>query len=303
VVVKESLDDFSFGEAFGDSLEVLNSAVDAAIPLLEERVTEPDPSIDEIVDELERALLISLVVTLTSHNVLLQKVDEWEQPHQRFTQGNLPTDVGHYFDVKTLTYVNNGGPGRIHMQDLVVAIDAGATLWMAAGGRDTVDNYPEVQAVAYAQWFTYAFALWEEQFRGRVAAYFDQRSDERIRRSDVLIDYFGDIRLIRNDFVHNKGICKGSADPKGAAVGSHPQAANRDLSRADDDPHRFVSRDELRTAPTPQPPGEMQRVPGKVDPHLLEDVLQRAHEMRLNDNQMLEAAVSGWLAKPRPGYA
>jgi hypothetical protein len=67
---------------------------------------------------------------------------------------------------------------------------------MAAGGRETVDNYPEVQAVAYAQWFTYAFALWEEQFRGRVADYFDQRSDEHIRRSDVLIDYFGDIRLI-----------------------------------------------------------------------------------------------------------
>lgn len=29
-----------------------------------------------------------------------------------------------------------------------------------------------------------------------------------------MIDYFGDIRLIRNDFVHNKGICKESADLK-----------------------------------------------------------------------------------------
>jgi hypothetical protein len=103
-----------------------------------------------------------LVVTLTSHNVLLQKVDEWEQPHRRFLQGNLPTDVGHYFDVKTLSYVDAAGPGRIHMQDLVFAIDAGVTMWMAVAGRENVDNYPEVQAVAYAQWFTYAFALWEE---------------------------------------------------------------------------------------------------------------------------------------------
>ncbi|WP_238407149.1 hypothetical protein [Mycobacterium canetti] len=299
--VKKSLDDFSFGEAFGDSLEALNSAVDTAIPLLEERVTEPDLSIDEIVDELERAFLISLVVTLTSHNVLLQKVDEWEQPHQRFTQGNLPADVGHYFDVKTLTYVNNGGPGRIHMQDLAVAIDAGATLWMAAGGRDTVDNYPEVQAVAYAQWFTYAFALWEEQFRGRVAAYFDQRSDKHIRRSDVLIDYFGDIRLIRNDFVHNKGICKESANLKVLQWGLTARqpieiSAEQMMTLIDSFP-----RDELRTTPTPQLPGETQRVPGKVDPHLLEDVLQRAHAMGLNDNQMLEAALSSWLAEPRPG--
>ena len=94
------------------------------------------------------------------------------------------TDVGHYFDVKTLTYVDNRGPGRIHVQDLVLAIDAGATLWMAAGGRDSVENYPEVQAVAYAQWFTYAFALWEEQFRGWIASYFDQCADEKIRRSE-----------------------------------------------------------------------------------------------------------------------
>ena len=88
--VKQSRGDFAFGEGFDGSLEKLASAAEAAIPLLQARVTEPDPSIDEIVDELERAFLISLIVTLTSHNVLLQKVDEWEQPHQRFMQGHLP---------------------------------------------------------------------------------------------------------------------------------------------------------------------------------------------------------------------
>jgi hypothetical protein len=98
------------------------------------------------------------------------------------------------------------------MQDLISAIDAGTLIWVGGAGREELDNYPEVQAVAYAQWFTYAFALWEEQFRGRIADYFDANTEQRIRRSDVLIDYFGDIRRIRNDFVHNKGICKESAD-------------------------------------------------------------------------------------------
>ena len=54
--------------------------------------------------------------------------------------------------------------------------------------------------------------------------------------------------------------------------------------------------DELRTAPTPQQPGEMQKVSGKVDPHLLEDALERASELGLNENQMLTAALTDWLA-------
>lgn len=82
---------------------------------------------------------------------------------------------------------------------------------MAGAGRETVNSYPEAQAVAYAQWFSHAFSLWEEQFRGRIAAWFDKRTPERIRGSDIRSDYFGDIRLIRNDFVHNRGICK---DPR-----------------------------------------------------------------------------------------
>ena len=33
--------------------------------------------------------------------------------------------------------------------------------------------------------------------------------------------------------------------------------------------------DELRTAPTPQPPGDAARISGKIDPHLHEDVVTR----------------------------
>jgi hypothetical protein len=254
-----------------------------------------DPSIDEVVDEIERAFLISLVVTLTSHNVLLEKVAKWEQPHQRFLQRNLATDVGHYFDVKSLSYVDTAGPGRIHMQDLVFAIDAGATV-VTVAGHESVDNYPEVQAVAYAQWFSYAFALWEEQFRGRIASYFDRRVDDKIRKSDVLVNYFGDIRLIRNDFVHNKGICKESANLKvlkwGLVRGGPIEISGEQMMSLID----LFPRDELRSAPSPQPPSEMQRVPGKVDPRLLEDIQERAQEKGLTDDQFLNAALTNWLA-------
>ncbi|ORV39323.1 hypothetical protein D2E36_16580 [Mycobacteroides abscessus] len=260
-------------------------------------MAEHDATIDEITGELERALLISLVVTLTSHNVLIQKVEEWERPHQRFLQGLEPTDVGHYLDVKTLMYADSGGPGRVHMQDLVSAINGGAVIVMAGAGRETVDSYPEAQAVAYAQWFSYAFSLWEEQFRGRIATCFDKHTSERIRGSDVRNDYFGDIRLIRNDFVHNKGICKDSAQLKRLEWGL---TRRRQIEIT---PEQMLSlidlfpRDELSTVPTPLPPGDTVRVPGKVDPHVLEDVQTRAQKLGLNDSQLLEAALSDWLAR------
>ena len=182
------------------------------------------------------------------------------------------------------------------MQDLVFAIDAGATVMTVAGSAE-VDKYPEVQAVAYAQWFTYAFALWEEQFRGRIASYFDQHTDEKIRTSDVLIDYFGDTRLIRNDFVHNKGICKDSANLEtlqwGLVRGQPIEISAEQMMSLID----LFPRDELRTAPSPQPPSEMQKVPGKVDPHLLEDAQERAQQLGLTDNQLLAVALSDWLAR------
>ena len=287
--VAQALENFSFDDGFDESLEALSSATESVIPLLQERTTDPKPSIDEIVEDLERALLISMVVSLTSHNVLLQKVSEWEGPHERFLQGNLPADVGHYFDVRTLSYVETGGPGRIHMQDLVFAIDAGATLW-TVGGTDYLDNYPEVQAVAYAQWFTYAFALWEEQFRGRIAEIFG------VRCSDVLNNNFGDIRLIRNDFVHNKGICDESA---GITVLDWGLEQGQPMTISAEQLMSLITlfpRDELRTAPTPLPPGDRKGAPGKVDPHVLEDAQKRARELGLSNNELLDAAFTAWLA-------
>ncbi|OBA65743.1 hypothetical protein A5633_03420 [Mycolicibacterium elephantis] len=293
--IAQAMRDLSFGDGFDETLRTLINSIEDALPLLEVQMAADD-SIDEIIGELERAFLISLVVTLTSHNVVLQKVDEWERPHQRFLQGHLPTDVGHYFDVKTLTYTATGGPGRIHMQDLVSAINGGAMIWMAGAGQKTVESYPEVQVVAYAQWFSYAYSLWEEQFRGRIAKYFDRQGETKVRSNDVLNDYFGDIRLIRNDFVHNKGVCKDSADVKVLKWVERGKpmhiTAEQMMSLID-----LFPRDELRVAPqTRQPPGPPSKIPGKVDPQLLEDVQQRGRELQLTDDELAQSVLSAWLA-------
>lgn|GEM_PF-5886147 len=50
--VSQSHNEFTFGEGFTNSLDLLDSAAESAIPPLQERITEPDPSIDEVVEEM-----------------------------------------------------------------------------------------------------------------------------------------------------------------------------------------------------------------------------------------------------------
>ena len=89
--------------------------------------------------------------------------------------------------------------------------------------------------VTYAQWFAYMFAIREEQFRGRIARYFQNETGQTIRRrSDVVVDYFGAIRLIRNDFVHNKGVCYESPNTRVFQWG-FAKGEPLEISRLDDE--------------------------------------------------------------------
>lgn len=294
-------------DGFNSSVTALLAAIEEAIPVLSDRATESDASIDEIVEELERAFLLSLVMTLTSHTSILARESEWSQQHSRFMQDNRQDDYGHYLDIRLrpeapawVGFTHEAGPGRVHMQHLVSALDGGMTLYFAGAQQgSTVDSYPEAQAVTYAQWFAYIFSLWEEQFRGRIANFFDKHTDETIRKSDVLVDYFGDIRLIRNDFVHNKGICKESAATVlldwGFVEGQPLEVTTVQMISLIE---RFP-RDELRAPPVANPPGKTKASPGRLNAHLFEDVKALAGERGLSDNALADAVFSSWLEANR----
>ena len=136
---------------------------------------------------------------------------------------------------------------------------------------------------------------WEEQFRGRLASFWDAKLDDKIRRSDILLDYFGDIRLIRNDFVHNKGICKESAETVvlqwGFTAGQPIEISTEKMISLID----LFPYDELLGPPTPQLSAGLKSIPGRLDAHLLEDVKDRASELGLSDNELAAAAFSSWL--------
>jgi len=293
--VTTTLNSVDYRDGFVSSITALSAAINEAIPVLEARAIEPDESVDEIVADLERSLLISIVGPLTAPNQILPLVDDWTNQHQRFLQGNIPSDMGHYFAVRTLSCVEDPGPGRVHMQHLVSACDAGMTSFVAGASQQHVEHHPEIQAVVYAQWFTYAFAIWEEQFRGRMAKYWDSQTGAKVRRSDILVDYFGDIRRIRNDVVHNKGICQESANTVvlrwGFAEGQPIEINVEQMISLID----LFPDDELRAAPTPQPSAGLKSVPGRLDAQLLEDVKDRARELGLSDNELGAAAYSSWL--------
>jgi hypothetical protein len=139
----------------------------------------------------------------------------------------------------------------------------------------------------------------EEQFRARLAKYWDSQTDEKIRRSDILVDYFGDIRLIRNDVVHNKGICAESSHTVvlqwGFVEGPPIEiSAEQMISLID-----LFPCGELRSPPTPQPSAGRKSVPGRLDAQLLEDVKVRDRELGLSDNELNAAAYSSWLEANR----
>ncbi|WP_236740955.1 hypothetical protein [Mycobacteroides abscessus] len=296
-------------DGFISSVSALLAAIGNAMPALGQRSMEPDASIEEIVDELERAFLLSLVMTLTTHTSILAMESDWSQQHSRFNHGVRPDDYGHYLDVRLtqaapvgLGFTHEAGPGRVHIQHIASALDGGMTLYFAGVQQaSSVDNYPEAQAVTYAQWFAYIFSLWEEQFRGRIANFFANQTNETIRKSDVLVDYFGDIRLIRNDFVHNKGICKESADTElldwGFVEGRPLEITTAQMISLIE----LFPRDELYTQPVANPPGGTKASPGRLNAHLFEDVKTLARERGLSDNALANAVFTAWLEAARGG--
>jgi hypothetical protein len=90
--VVKALDGLTVGLEFRASLETLDAALGAAITSLSEWTADDESNIEEIVDELERAFLISLFITLTSHTFLSDWSEKWKQHHQRFLAGHEPND-------------------------------------------------------------------------------------------------------------------------------------------------------------------------------------------------------------------
>jgi hypothetical protein len=294
--VVQALDELKVGPEFRASLEALDAALGAAISSLSEWTADDDSNIEEIVDELERAFLISLFITLTSHTFLSDWGEKWKQHHQRFLAGHLPTDLPHYVHMKTFIPCPDPGPGRVHVQHINSALTAGTTVFIAGATPTNVDHYPELQSIVYSQWFTYIHAIWDEQFRERIAAFFST-PEQPLAKNDVTNDFFGDIRRIRNDYVHRKGVADESAKVK-LPTWSFDKGEPLDitteqlLSLVD-----LFPREALMVKPTLRPSQNQNRknVPGSVDAVLIDRFLAKLESLKLDKNEAMDEAFSLWL--------
>lgn len=192
------------GRRFTEGVDALQSALRAVIPVLRAIKEDDVETVDDIIADLDRSFMLSLIMSMSAHNAIANTVGEWEKRHGEFIQGRNSRDVGHYFSTHATNYDAQGrmigggwdafpeppnfyaidpGPGRIHMQHLISAIHSGANISVMGGGSTNTDYYPEAEA-------------------------------EMLSKNDVRVEFFNDIRKIRNDFVHHQGIVKNAAKLK-----------------------------------------------------------------------------------------
>ena len=247
--------------------------IDRAIGAIE-LLRVDDETVAQVVDELERDYLLSLAVTLTGQGTIAQKLSEWEGG-----------DRGDYLDIATFRLVREGGSGRLHMRDIYDATDAGMTTLLFGEGFRSFDKYPQVQYMLYSQWFTYMYALWEEQYRIRLAiAHGADEDGKPWTRFDISHQLFGDIRNVRNDIVHKHGIVDACADNTKLTwftEGSRIEITTVQMLSL----VTLFPRKELLRKPTRAKPGNPQNLPWSVAPELVDEVRQLADRIGLTRRQ------------------
>lgn len=300
--VIESAKKLEVGENFTNQAATLVESIDAVLPTLRATVIDEVDSISDIVDELERAFLISLMLSMTAHNVLLTKVSDWEQKHQQHLTKPNRRDVGHYFSLKSMEPVDTTGQGVVHMQHLISAINSGAELMIFGDNRArSTTYYPEAQSIQYGQWFSYIHAIWDEQFRDRIARFWSGQEGvgTRYEKNDIRNDFFGDIRLVRNDFVHNKGEARESLNTKVLRwefqSGQPMQIQVEDMySLIENFPRSALLEPPIGTATTRQ---ARSNIPGSADVNLLEQFREIVSRRQLNKNKAMDEMLSDWIGK------
>ena len=310
------------GDGFVPGIEALRAAIKDVLPTLQATIIDEVDSAEDIVTELERSLMVSVILSMTAHTTTQKWVNEWEVERQQFLRGR-GGEPGHYRSMRATNipsgdnnrhdwfsqpsfYANEPGPGRVHMQHLVAAINSGANVVVAgARGMKQVDHYPELQGIQYGQWFAYMHSIWNEQFRGRLAEYWSRGlpEDKRYVPNDIKNDFFGDIRLIRNDFVHNKGEADESTNLKTLKwkfkAGKQMEIG---FEMMIDLIERFP-RAELLTPPPPKEPaatGTKQKrvnMPGSGEAELVETFLATVKAKQFNKGKAIDEMLSDWIAK------
>lgn len=306
---------------FEPSLRSLLEAIEAVLPALRVTVVDEVASAKDIVDELERSFIVSLTVSMTAHTTAVKWVTEWEEAHRKYLAGRGP-EIGHYRAMRPTNidpedpyawpirepnfWADEPGPGRLHVQHLIAAIYSGTNLMVAGAESRSIEHYPELQTIQYGEWFAYIHAVWEEQFRQQLADFWSRGlpvDEPPFKVNEIINDFFGDLRLIRNDFVHNKGEVNESVNLKSLGwelVLGEP--IRIEVERMIELMERFP-RDELLKRPDRQPepePSDNQKrtnMPGSGRVDLIDEFLEIVKRNQFNKKRAVDQMIEDWIEK------
>lgn len=163
---------------------------------------------EEIISDLQQTLKITLLVAGTSHMGPMKLIDGHIAERVRaINRGETPAPA--YFDFATSTITKSPSNSTVSLAEFAVVVDGRVppSTWNEALGPDAADQ-PLLMKQFASQAIVDFFTEWEEYYRPALAAALGCSED------DLRIDYFGDLRNMRQDYVHNRGRCRNSVRNK-----------------------------------------------------------------------------------------
>jgi hypothetical protein len=162
-----------------------------------------EPTVDEVVADILSSLRTTLLISCIGQQGSTQLIAEEMVRHVgSFTK--QPTAPLRYYDIPTKSFVD---------KESSTTLSLAGFKYHANRDNPTVDSdikllpeFPPAVAKQFAaQSIVSFFTDWDEHYRHELALTHD------CNPGDFQINYFGDLKSMRHDYVHNRGICKTSA--------------------------------------------------------------------------------------------
>lgn len=247
-----------------------------------------DQSALDIVNDMELALKVAVLVARVSHQGAMGIADK--ERDQRTKALNRGTERGtKHLDLQTMEWVDATSPLTLNLADFLAMVDPGiATMEQFVKGYDESDQPPVMKQFA-AQWAIYFFTEWEEMYRKQLAA------AHGCEEGHIKSDYIGDLKNMRQDYAHNRGISRNSARNKVLKWFTKGQ----DMIPTHANYMQLLSefpRTELLRVPTP-PKNQPQRQPvaAKVLPELSRRFEACADLNEISKDDALAQAIQAWI--------
>ncbi|WP_374158087.1 hypothetical protein ACEWX3_25790 [Mycobacterium sp. G7A2] len=162
---------------------------------------------DQVIADMQTWLKINLLVAGTSHLGPLKVIDDEIAKQVEPAQSGFRLPPRHW-DFATNELVHRPTKTSLPMAVFAASVDQTvANSWAEILQPDPNDQ-PWIMKQFAAQLIVTFYTEWEEYYRPALAKALGCKPD------DIKLDYFGDVRNMRQDYVHTRGLCRNAAKNK-----------------------------------------------------------------------------------------